>query len=124
MKNNLLFKHRFGFCAVHWTVTRLYEATDWWAFNVDRGLNNAVVFLDLKKAFDTVDHEILLFKLGSYGIRPKLSNKCSRLRSVYKTETLGSKYVLLLYGKANPSVLIGSLLVGISPYGPFPWKRS
>ena len=30
----------------------------------------------------------------------------------------------LLYGKANPSVLIGSFLVGISPYGPFPWKRS
>ena len=30
----------------------------------------------------------------------------------------------LLYGKVNPTVLIGSLLVGISPYGPFPWKRS
>ena len=33
-------------------------------------------------------------------------------------------YVSLLYGKVNPSVLIGSFLVGISPYGPFPWKRS
>ena len=30
----------------------------------------------------------------------------------------------LLYGKVNPSVLIGSFLVGISPYGPFPCKRS
>ena len=30
----------------------------------------------------------------------------------------------LLYGKANLSVLIGSFLVGISPYGPFPRKRS
>ena len=34
------------------------------------------------------------------------------------------EYFSLLYGKVNPSVLIGSFLVGISPYGPFPWKRS
>ena len=26
--------------------------------------------------------------------------------------------------QVNPSVLIGSFLVGILPYGPFPWKRS
>ena len=30
----------------------------------------------------------------------------------------------LLYGKVNPSVLIGSFLVGILPCGPFPRKRS
>ena len=31
---------------------------------------------------------------------------------------------ILLYGRINPSVLIGSFLVRILPYGPFPWKRS
>ena len=30
----------------------------------------------------------------------------------------------LLYGKVNPSVLIGSFLVRILPYGPSPWKWS
>ena len=36
--------------------------------NIDQGKYNLVVFLDLRKAFDTVSHEILLEKLEHYGI--------------------------------------------------------
>ena len=57
-----------GFRGLHSTVTALLETTNEWAYNIDSGKVNAVMFLDLKKAFDTVDHEILLGKLKVYEV--------------------------------------------------------
>ena len=68
-EHNLISSYQSGFRRLLSTVTALLEATDNLAFNIDSGNVNAVVFLDLKKAFDTVDHDILLSKLNVYGIR-------------------------------------------------------
>ena len=51
------------------TITSLIDITDHWYENIDRRQLNLAIFLDLKKAFDTVDHKILLEKLRKYGIR-------------------------------------------------------
>ena len=66
---DIISTHQSGFRSLHSTVTALLEATDNWAFNIDRGNVNAVVFLDLKKAFDTVDQDILLSKMNLEGIQ-------------------------------------------------------
>ena len=53
-EHDILSKSQSGFRSIHSTVTALLEATDSWAFDIDRGNVNAIVLLDLKKAFDTV----------------------------------------------------------------------
>ena len=60
---------QFGFCKFHSTTTALLDCTNDWYVNIDRKLFNVVVLIDLKKSFDTVDHKILLRKLGCYGIK-------------------------------------------------------
>ena len=75
MDNNLLTSSQSGFRSLHSTVTALLEATNCWAYNIDSGNVNSVIFLDLKKAaFNTVDHEVLLSKLHAYGIRGAAGN--------------------------------------------------
>ena len=54
---DIISTHQSVFRSLHSTVTALLEGTDDQAFNIDRGNVNVVVFLDLKKAFDTVDHD-------------------------------------------------------------------
>ena len=51
---------------MHSTLTALLETTNNW--NIDNGLLKGVLFIDLKKAFDTIDHEIILRKLANFGV--------------------------------------------------------
>lgn len=56
--NNLMTPCQSGFRSFHSTLTALIEATNSWSVNIDNGLVNGVVFIDLKKAFDTIDRQL------------------------------------------------------------------
>ena len=66
--NKHLFPKQSRFRRLYSVVTSLLSCTNDWYKNMDTGKYTALVFIDLKKAFDTVDHDILLKKMQKYGV--------------------------------------------------------
>ena len=68
-KNDLLNKFQFGFRNNHSTFMALIVLMENLITALDNGNCAIGLFLDFQKAFDTVDHHILLDKLHCYGVR-------------------------------------------------------
>ena len=68
-ENEILYNYQFGFRSKHSTQQALITLVDKVTKSLDRGNIAISLFIDLKKAFDTVHHRILLHKLYAYGIR-------------------------------------------------------
>ena len=68
-ENEILYDYQFGFRSKHSTQQALITLMDKVTKSLDRGNIAISLFIDLKKAFDTVHHRILLRKLYAFGIR-------------------------------------------------------
>ena len=69
--NNLFYNNQYGFRSHHSTEMASLELIDRLIIDMDNGKFPLNIFIDLSKAFDNVDHNILLEKLHHYGIRNK-----------------------------------------------------
>ena len=67
--NKILYDKQFGFRKNNSTVFSLIEITEKIKESIDNKKFGCGIFIDLRKAFDTVNHDILLRKLEHYGIR-------------------------------------------------------
>ena len=68
-KKSVIYEQQYGFRNKHSTTHALTDITEKIRAALDKKLYACGVFIDLQKAFDTVNHKILCSKLEHYGIR-------------------------------------------------------
>ena len=112
-KNLVLYEKQYGFRDKYSTQHALIDMVNNIQNNMEEKLFSCGIFLDLKKAFDTVDHYILLHKLDHYGVRGIVNNwfksyLIDRVQTTQCGDNISTKEITR-YGVPQGSVL-GPLL--------------
>ena len=112
-KNKILSKHQYGFRQNRSTELAITELVDRITKAIDRGEYTVGIFLDLLKAFDTINHGILIKKLEYYGIRGLsqqwFKNYLMNRKQIVKYNQIRSKEMSITSGVPQGSIL-GPLL--------------
>ena len=74
-KFKIICPEQFGFRPQHSCVHAITRITEYMRIVLEQKDYGMTLFLDFKKAFDTVDHDILIINLENYGFRGKFVTK-------------------------------------------------
>ena len=106
-ENNIIYPLQFGFRQQYPTFHALIRLSEDIRKNLDKGNIGCGIFVNLQKAFETVEHDILLAKLEHYGI-------CGMANNWFKSYLFNRKQpVSVINGHISnqPSVKYGALKV-------------
>ena len=113
--NNLLFRKQFDFRKGHSTDHALIKLIDsiYHSFNQNKYLLG--VFIDLSKAFDIVDHNILIDKLNSYAIKNNsltwFSSYLSNRKQFVQAGAIKTSSLDIICGVPQGSILVPVLFI-------------
>ena len=113
--NNLFHSGQYGFRKHHSTELAAMELIDRTTQDMDRGETPFGIFLDLSKAFDTLNHTILLNKLNHYGIKhcplKLLESYLSNRLQYVGDDNIKSEYIPITTGIPQGSILSPLLFI-------------
>ena len=115
-ENNLITEQQYGFRSNHSTELATLKLTDTIMYELDNSHISCAIFLDLSKAFDTLNYKILLHKLKYYGLGNVaynlIENYLTNRQQFVKLGNVKSKLIPMLIGVPQCWIL-GPLLFSI-----------
>ena len=113
VSKNILYENQYGFSSNNLNSHAVNYSIDKITCNIENKNHVLGIFIDLSRAFDTISHEKLLFKLENYGIRGTplsiLQSYLTNRQQLTKFNGSKSDLITSLYGVPQGSVL-GPLL--------------